>query len=254
MSQDGETAIIQDSCSETYENLSTHSLQNDSKLSPKLEDVKAGLDNPAFLIDANESELIKKDSSSSQKLGDANIHKTPNYNGEKSQPVTGKGKSTTDDITAAERHLDMEEEDDELEPEPADMLYALARGSIDMRGSVFKSHKLSKTKKGCILFSCFFMQICLGLLFSLGILYVELLETFHSNRSVTSLVQSLPLGLSYVLGEFYAVFLKKKKKKPRTYNSSKKKLFRTISNISLFITRESLCLTYYLFQLYLMKL
>lgn len=106
----------------------------------------------------------------------------------------------TDDIAVMETTVD---EDEYLEAEPPDMYYALARSSIDLRGKVLKVHKVSKIRKAFIMLSCFFMQVCLGLLFSLGILYVELLKTFGTDRSLTSLVQSLPLGLAYILGEFY---------------------------------------------------
>lgn len=103
----------------------------------------------------------------------------------------------TDDIAVMETTVD---EDEYLEAEPPDMYYALARSSIDLRGKVLKVHKVSKIRKAFIMLSCFFMQVCLGLLFSLGILYVELLKTFGTDRSLTSLVQSLPLGLAYILG------------------------------------------------------
>lgn len=106
----------------------------------------------------------------------------------------------TDGIAVMETRDD---EDEYSEAEPPDMYYALSRSSIDLRGKVLRVQKVSKIRKAFIILSCFFMQMCLGLLFSLGILYVELLKTFGTNRSLTSLVQSLPLGLAYILGEFY---------------------------------------------------
>lgn len=103
-----------------------------------------------------------------------------------------------DDIVATEICKEIEEEDSDGEVE--DMFYALSRSSIDLRINVRKTYKVSKIRKTFIILSCFFMQVCLGMLFSLGILYVDLLDAFEADRSVTSLVQSLPLGLAYILG------------------------------------------------------
>lgn len=75
----------------------------------------------------------------------------------------------------------------------------IARHSIDVKSNAL-SEDIGACRRGMIMLFCFLMQCCTGLLYSLGIIYVILLEVFGASRSITSLVQSLCLAVTYGLG------------------------------------------------------
>lgn len=231
---------LSQNAAENNDNSTTVSLHNNYELSPKTGWIKRGIDNQAFSNDDEKKHSISSQNKltqdgvhktqqviSGRSLGRSeSLKDNGNRNKDslsiqaeqseenkvriKSENKKNNRKRELENNTSAvdtSKETDdigvMETSDDEdvyLEEGPPDMYYALARSSIDLRGKVLKVHKVSKIRKALIMFSCFYMQVCLGLLFSLGILYVELLKTFGTNRSLTSLVQSLPLGLAYILG------------------------------------------------------
>ncbi|CAI9729150.1 Hypothetical predicted protein [Octopus vulgaris] len=84
----------------------------------------------------------------------------------------------------------------------------LARHSIDVKANVL-SEDISPFRRGMIMLFCFLMQCCTGLLYSLGLIYVILLDVFGASRSVTSLVQSLCLAVTYGLGFFMGMVIEK---------------------------------------------
>lgn len=65
-----------------------------------------------------------------------------------------------------------------------------------------KKPQYSARKKGTVLFCCILMQMCVSEIFSLGPVYSELLSVFKTSKSETSLVQSLPQGITYGCGVF----------------------------------------------------
>ncbi|XP_014785170.1 monocarboxylate transporter 2 [Octopus bimaculoides] len=69
--------------------------------------------------------------------------------------------------------------------------------------------RYSKVKKTMILISSILMQIFVSEIFSLGPIYVKLMEVFNSSKSTTSLVQSLPQGIAYLCGIFVAPLISK---------------------------------------------
>ncbi|XP_014774095.1 monocarboxylate transporter 4 [Octopus bimaculoides] len=84
----------------------------------------------------------------------------------------------------------------------------IARHSIDVKSNAL-SEDISPCRKGMIMLFCFLMQCCTGLLYSLGLIYVILLDVFGASRSVTSLVQSLCLAVTYGLGFFMGMIIEK---------------------------------------------
>lgn len=81
--------------------------------------------------------------------------------------------------------------------------------SIDREPSIVplkQRPRYSKVKKTLILISSILMQVFVSEIFSLGPIYVKLLEVFNSSKSTTSLVQSLPQGITYLCGEYISHF------------------------------------------------
>ncbi|GAB1610896.1 monocarboxylate transporter 4-like isoform X1 [Argonauta hians] len=112
-------------------------------------------------------------------------------------------------ITEQEDIATSEETDYHSERFGSYVFEGLARDSICVAEENIPANEISKVRKAMILIFCFLMQCCTGLLYSLGIIYVILLDVFGAGRSVTSLVQSLCLAVTYGLGFFIGMVIEK---------------------------------------------